>query len=186
MPVYWENQQIFQSIIKKNKIKKKINKFYIPNLYKINYIRHYQEKITSTLSHTEWILTLSTVLPVTAEATRYCANGIQREIKVIGQKLGIVTSFRYFGAVVSLNGSNTKVGSRIAHATAALTKWKLICRDNNISGVRSKVKLMHSLVISIFSSPKHKVLMVSCCDLSLSIVHALSTFCFKWLFLQNG
>ena len=29
-----------------------------------------------------------------------CANGIQREIKVKGQKLGTVTSFKYLGAVV--------------------------------------------------------------------------------------
>ena len=32
-------------------------------------------------------------------------NGIQREIKVKGQKLGTVTSFKYLGAVVSDNGS---------------------------------------------------------------------------------
>ena len=28
--------------------------------------------------------------------------------------------------------------------------------------------------------------MVSYCDQSLSVVRALSTFCFKWLLLQNG
>ena len=33
------------------------------------------------------------------------ANGIQREIKVKGQKLGAVTSFKYLGAVVSDDGS---------------------------------------------------------------------------------
>ena len=33
------------------------------------------------------------------------ANGIQREIKVTGQKLGTVTSFKYLGAVVSDRGS---------------------------------------------------------------------------------
>ena len=36
-----------------------------------------------------------------------------------------------------------------------------------------------------FSSPEHKVLMVSYCDQSLSVVRALSTFCFKQLLLQN-
>ena len=30
------------------------------------------------------------------------ANGITREIKVKGQKLGTVTSFRYLGAIVSM------------------------------------------------------------------------------------
>ena len=39
--------------------------------------------------------------------------------------------------------------SRIAQASAALTKLKRIWRDNNIS-LGSKVKLMRSLVISIF------------------------------------
>ena len=77
------------------------------------------------------------------------ANGIQREIKVKGQKLGTVTSFKYLGAVVSDDGSKPEILSRIAQATAALTKLKPIWRDNNIS-LGSKVKLMRSLVISIF------------------------------------
>ena len=38
----------------------------------------------------------------------------------------------------------------------------------------------------VFSSPEHEVLMVSYCDQSLSVVRALSTFCFKQLLLQNG
>ena len=77
------------------------------------------------------------------------ANGIQKEIKVKGQKLGTVTSFKYLGAVVSDDGSKPEVLLRIAQATAALTKLKPIWRDNNIS-LGSKVKLMRSLVISIF------------------------------------
>ena len=31
----------------------------------------------------------------------------------------------------------------------------------------------------VFSSPEHEVLMMSYCDQSLSIIRALSTFCFK-------
>ena len=73
------------------------------------------------------------------------ANGIQREIKVKGQKLGTVTSFKYLGAIVS--GERSK--PEIAQATAALTKLEPIWRDNNIS-LGSKVELMRSLVISIF------------------------------------
>ena len=42
------------------------------------------------------------------------------------------------------------------------------------------------LELSFFSSPEHEVLMVSYCDQSLSIVRALSTFCFKRLLLQNS
>ena len=47
--------------------------------------------------------------------------------------LGTVTSFKYLGAVVSDDGSKPEVLSRIAQATAALTKLKPIWRDNNIS-----------------------------------------------------
>ena len=50
------------------------------------------------------------------------ANGIQRDIKVKGQKLGTVTSFKYLVAVVSNDGSKPEVLSRTAQATAALTK----------------------------------------------------------------
>ena len=65
------------------------------------------------------------------------------------QKLGTVTSFMYLGAVVLHDGSKPEILSRIAQATAALTKLKPIWRDNNIS-LGSKVKLMHFLVIFIF------------------------------------
>ena len=91
-------------------------------------------------------------MEISAEKTKLMtnsANGIQREIKVKGQKLGTVNSFKYLGAVVSNDGSKPEVLSRIAQATAALTKLKPIWRDNNIS-LGSKEKLMRSLVISIF------------------------------------
>ena len=76
-------------------------------------------------------------------------NGIQREIKVKGQKLATVTSFKYLGAVISDDRSKPEVLSRIAQATTALTKLKPILKDSNIS-LGSKLKLMHSLVIFIF------------------------------------
>ena len=63
--------------------------------------------------------------------------------------MGTVTSFKYFGAVVSDDGSKPRVLSRFEQATAALTKLMSIWRDNNIS-LGSKMKLMRSLVISIF------------------------------------
>ena len=87
-------------------------------------------------------------MEISAEKTKLMTNstnGIQREIKVKGQKLGTVTSFKY----LSDDGFKPEGLSRIAQATAALTKLKPIWRDNNIS-LRSKVKLMRSLVISIF------------------------------------
>ena len=90
-------------------------------------------------------------MEISAEKTKLMINsvdGIQRQIKVKGQKLGTVTSLKYLGAVVSDKGSQLEVLSRIAQATSALTKMKPIWRDN--ISLSSKVKLMRSLVISIF------------------------------------
>ena len=77
------------------------------------------------------------------------ANGFQREIKVNGQKVGRMTSFKYLEAIVSDEGLKPEVLTRIAQATAALTKLKPVWRDNSIF-LGSKVKLMRSLVICIF------------------------------------
>ena len=66
-------------------------------------------------------------MDISAEKTKLMTNsadGIQREIKVKGQKLGTVSSFKYLGAVVSDEGSKQEVLSRIAQATSALTKLK--------------------------------------------------------------
>ena len=91
-------------------------------------------------------------MKINAEETKLIRNratDIQRKIKVKEQKLGTMTSFKYLGAVVSDDGSKPEVLSRIAQATAALTKLKPIWRDNQIS-LGSKVKLISSLVTSIF------------------------------------
>ena len=61
---------------------------------------------------------------ISAEKTKLMTNsvnGIQREIKVKGQKLATVTSFKYLGAVVPDDGSKPEVLSRIAQAT---TGWR--------------------------------------------------------------
>ena len=88
-------------------------------------------------------------MEISAEKTRLMTN---TEIKVKGKKLGTVTSFKYLRAVVSDHGSKPEILSRIAQATAALTKLKPIWRDNNIS-LGSKVILMRSLGIPIFLYP---------------------------------
>ena len=88
-------------------------------------------------------------MEISAEKTKLMTKKlIQKEIKVKGQRLGTVTSFKYLGAVVSDDGSKSEVLSRIGQATAALTKLKPIWKDN--ISLRSKVKLMRSLVISIY------------------------------------
>ena len=60
------------------------------------------------------------------------ANGIQRGIKLKGQKLGTRTNFKYLGTVVSDDGSKPEILLRIAQATIAVTKLKTIWIDNNI------------------------------------------------------
>ena len=80
-------------------------------------------------------------MEISAEKTKLMtnsANGIQREIKVKGQKLGTVTSFKYLGAVVSDDGSKPEVLSRIAQATAALTKLKPFGEITHISWIKGE------------------------------------------------
>ena len=73
----------------------------------------------------------------------------QLEIKVNGQKLETVTSFTYPGSVITDEGSKPEILSRIAQTTAALTRLKPVWIDKSIS-VSSKIRLMRSLVTSIF------------------------------------
>ena len=70
-------------------------------------------------------------------------------IKVNGLKLETVTSFKYLGSVITDEGSKPEILSRIAHATAALTRLKPVWIDKSIS-LSSKTRLMRSLVTSIF------------------------------------
>ena len=76
-------------------------------------------------------------------------SGINKEIKVNGQKLETVTSFKYLGSVITNEGSKPEILSRIAEATAALTRLKPVWNDRSIS-LSSKIRLMRSLVTSIF------------------------------------
>ena len=74
-------------------------------------------------------------MQIGAEKDKLMTNNaicIQTEIKVKGQTLGTVTSFKYLGAAVSEGGSKPKILSRIMQATAVLKKLKPIWRDNNI------------------------------------------------------
>ena len=81
-------------------------------------------------------------MKIGAEKTKLKTNsaiGIQTKIKVKGQKLDSVTSFRHLGAVVSGECAKPDIVSRITQITEAITKLKPIWRDNNISS-GSKVK----------------------------------------------
>ena len=64
-------------------------------------------------------------MDISAEKTKLMTNstsGINTEIKVNGQMLEIVTSFKYLGSVITDEGSKLEVLSRIAQTTAAIDK----------------------------------------------------------------
>ena len=66
-------------------------------------------------------------MKISAEKTKLETNntiGIKTEIKVNGQKLETVTSFKYLGSVITDEGSKPGILSKIAQATAALAKLK--------------------------------------------------------------
>ena len=91
-------------------------------------------------------------MEISAEKTKLMINNtssINTEIKVNGQKLETVTSFKYLGSVITDDGSKPEMLSWIAQTTAALTRLK----PNGMIGVfflSSKIRLMRSLVTSIF------------------------------------
>ena len=76
-------------------------------------------------------------------------NGINTNIRVGGQNLETVQSFKYLGAIVTDKGSKPEILARIAQTVTALTKLKTIWKNRNIS-LSSKIRLMRTLVISIF------------------------------------
>ena len=91
-------------------------------------------------------------MEISAEKTKLMTNntsGINTEIKVNGQQLETVTSFKYLGSVVTDEGSKPEVLSRIAQTTAALTRLKPVCNDRSIP-LSLKIRLMRSLVTFIF------------------------------------
>ena len=61
------------------------------------------------------------------------ASGINTEIKVNGQKLETVTSFKCLGSVTTDEGSKPQILSSIAQTTAALTRLKPVGNDKSIS-----------------------------------------------------
>ena len=75
-------------------------------------------------------------MEISVEKTKLMTNntsGINTEIKVNGQKLETITSFKYLGSVITDEGSKPEILSRIAQTTAASTKLKLVWIDNSVS-----------------------------------------------------
>ena len=91
-------------------------------------------------------------MEISAEKIKLMANntsGINKEIKINGQKFETITCFKYLGSVITDEGSKPEILSRIAQETAALTRLKPVWIDKSIS-LSSKIRLMRSLVRSIF------------------------------------
>ena len=95
---------------------------------------------------------VSASMAISAEKTKLMTNntsGINTEIKVNGQKLETVTSFKYLGLVITDEGSKPEILSSIAQTTAASTKLKPVWNDRSIS-LSSEIRPMRSLVLSVF------------------------------------
>ena len=90
-------------------------------------------------------------MEISAEKTKLMTNtsGINIEIKINGQRLETVTSFKCLGSVITDEGSKPEIPSRIALATAALTSLKPVWNDKSPS-LCSKIQLIRTLVTSIF------------------------------------
>ena len=89
---------------------------------------------------------------MSAEKTKLLTNkarGITKVIKVNKQKLDTVTRLKHSGSVLSNEGSKPEILSRTTQATTALTRLKPVWDDKSIS-LSSKIRLMRSLVTSIF------------------------------------
>ena len=66
-------------------------------------------------------------MEIHTEKTKLMTNntsGVNTEIKVNGQKLETVTSFKYQDSIITNEGSKPEILSRIAQTTAALTRLK--------------------------------------------------------------
>ena len=108
-------------------------------------------------------------------------NDFQREIKIKSQRLEEVENFKYFGAIISNEGSKPEILSRIAQTTAALSRLKIIWRDKNIS-LASKVKLVRTLILSTF--------LYACEGWTLTAeierrIQALDMRCYRRLFIRR-
>ena len=76
-------------------------------------------------------------------------NGISTDIRINGEKLDYVNTFKYMGAIIADEGSQPEILARITETTPALAKRKTIWNVRKIA-LSSKITLMQSLVMSIY------------------------------------
>ena len=82
-------------------------------------------------------------MEISTETTKLMTNntsGISTEIEVNGQKLEIVTSFEYLCSIITDEGSEPEILSRIARTAAALKRLKPVWNGRSIS-LKSKIRL---------------------------------------------
>ena len=87
-------------------------------------------------------------MEISAEKTKLVTNNTSG-IKVNGQTLKTITSFKYLGLVITDEGSKPEILSRMAQATAALPRLKSVWNNRSIS-LSSKIRPMRSPVTSTF------------------------------------
>ena len=71
-------------------------------------------------------------MEISAEETKLMTNntsGINKDMKVNGQKLETVASFKYLGPVITDEGFKPEILCRIVQTTAALTRLKPVLND---------------------------------------------------------
>ena len=110
-----------------------------------------EEKLAGLVEHLDKAST-AYGMEISAEKTKLMTNktsDINTEIKVNGQRLETVTSFKYLGSVITDEGSYSEILSRTAQTTAALSRLKPVWIDESIF-LSSKIRLMRSLVTFIF------------------------------------
>ena len=91
-------------------------------------------------------------MEISAEKTKLITNntcGINTEIKINGQMLETLPSFKYLGSFITDEGSKPEILFGKARITTALTRLKPVLNGRSIS-LSSKIRLMRSLVTSIF------------------------------------
>ena len=76
-------------------------------------------------------------------------NGMITDVQIAGNTLDEVQSIKYLGEIISEERSKPELLARIAQSTASLSSLKIAWRDRNIT-LRSRIRLIRSLVISIF------------------------------------
>ena len=105
--------------------------------YDIDGLAGKEEELASLVDHVDKI-SAAFDMEISAEKTKVMTNnatGISIDIKINGEKLGEVDSFKCLGAVVTDQGFKPEVLSRIAQTTAALATLKTMLLRGGGQGV---------------------------------------------------